>query len=136
MKEFMVWNSSLTVYVDKIDDQHKELFRKMNEFMNAVVAGKGKQELRDFAGFAVDYTDFHFRDEEALMLKHNYPGYDAQKKAHDYFRNEITQMKGRVDIGEVTSEMVISVVQKMGDWLLEHIRRMDTEMGKYVKNRL
>lgn len=41
----MLWDSKLAVGVDKIDNQHKELFNRMNSLMDAMKEGKGKMRL-------------------------------------------------------------------------------------------
>lgn len=134
MAEWIRWTPDLAVHVEKIDDQHKELYRRMNDLIEAVMAGRGKDEIARFAGFLVEYTDFHFRDEETVMQAKNYPGYHAQKSAHDYFRAEVAKSADRVRGGEATSELVVKVVEDLRDWFSGHIRKMDVELGKFIQS--
>jgi hemerythrin len=136
MRQLVIWSESLAVHVDKIDDQHKELYRRMNEIVNAVMDGKAKEEINDFTRFLVEYTDFHFRDEESLMTQHAYPGYNAQKSAHDYFRKEVQKMRQDISGGGVAGEVVTQVVLKLGNWFNDHIRRMDRELGQFLKPKM
>jgi hemerythrin len=135
MTEWIRWTPDLAVHVDRIDDQHKELYRRMNGLIEAVMAGKGKEEIGKFADFLVDYTNFHFREEETVMQAKNYPGYGAQRSAHDYFRAEAAKSADKVRRGEVTSELVVKIVEDLRDWFSGHIRRMDVELGKFLQSK-
>jgi hemerythrin len=135
MDEYISWTPDLAVHVDTIDEQHQQLYRKMNDVIVATLKGEGKQEIGNFVGFLRDYTIVHFRDEEDLMTRHAYPGLDAQKKAHQYFTEEVDQMVSQVHAGEVDSQMVSAVITKLGDWFSNHIRSMDKQLGQFMKDK-
>ncbi|MFC1835880.1 bacteriohemerythrin [Thermodesulfobacteriota bacterium] len=136
MKQYIKWTPRLAVNVDKIDDQHKELYSRMNDVVIAVMDGKGKDEISGFTRFLAEYTRTHFGDEEALMTQHKYPGYDAQRSAHIEFTKEVDKMRSQVDSGEITSDLVVDVVKKLGDWFSDHIGKMDKALGQYLKGKL
>ncbi len=136
MAEFLVWTPSITVHVDEIDSQHKELISRANSLMKAVVSGQGKNNLVEFVTFLADYTDFHFRSEETMMRKFQYPAYNVHKNAHDYLREEVRNFLDSLAEGPAKSETVISVVEGLGDWVMNHIRKMDVEMGKFLRTKL
>ncbi len=135
MAVVMKWTPDLSVHVDKIDEQHKELFQRFGQLEDAIWDGKGKDEVGTTINFMTDYVIFHFSDEEAVMKQHNYPNYPAQKQAHDYFTGEIRQMKARFVGGEITSDLVVEVVEKLGGWFKNHIKIMDMELGKFLQGK-
>jgi len=132
MADLFTWTPDLSVHVQAIDDQHQELFRKFNQVGEAVWDGRGKEEIGKLIDFLADYVVTHFRDEEAIMQEHGYPGYQTQKKAHDDFVVEVNDMKSRLAAGDVTSDLIVSVVTKLGEWLRNHIKGLDRELGEYI----
>ncbi len=133
--DLIAWTPDLSVNNEKIDEQHQELFKRFNQVGEAIWDGKGRDEIGTMIGFMSEYVDKHFGDEEALMTAHNYPGYGAQKAAHDDFVRQVAEMRAKFDSGEVTSEFVVEVVTKLGDWFKNHIRKLDTELGSYIAER-
>jgi len=56
------WTQNLSIGVAEIDNQHKELFKRINNLLDAISQGKGKQELFAVLEFLEDYSKFHFAD--------------------------------------------------------------------------
>ncbi len=132
MKIYIEWTPNLAVHVPVIDEQHRELYRRMNELCNAIMEGQGRKEVQGFISYLTDYTTFHFRDEEALMREIGYPGYDAQRKAHTYFKDKVRAMADQVEAGAASSDLVIEVVEEMQNWFSNHIRTMDRQIGEFL----
>ena len=63
----MMWKDSYRLGVERIDQQHMELFRMTEDLVNAVKAGAGVEEYQKALGFLKDYVVYHFRDEEAYQ---------------------------------------------------------------------
>jgi hemerythrin len=126
------WTSDLTVGVSQIDEQHRELFGAVDSLAEAMWAGKGKGEIEQTIDFLWDYVAIHFREEEALMIKGNYPGYSAQKSAHEKFAKEIDEMRTKYLSGEASSATAIELLTQACNWLREHIRVMDKAIGDFV----
>ena len=134
MKNFIEWTSDLAVHVPLIDEQHKELYSRMNGLCNAIMEGKGRNEVGSFVRYLSEYTTFHFDDEEALMREHAYPGYDAQRAAHRIFKERVQKMTAQADSDTVASDLVVTVVNEMKDWFSNHIRTLDKRLGEFLKD--
>jgi hemerythrin-like metal-binding protein len=119
-----------------IDSQHKELFKRMNDLLSAVIQGRGRNEISGFIGFLTEYTDFHFREEERYMTRFEYPAMNAHKALHDGFRADVA-VAARDALSEgVTSAVVVTVVEGLGAWVRDHIKKMDVELGKFLKDKI
>lgn len=127
------WRDSLNIGIESIDDQHKELFSRTNELLNACNTGKGNEEVGRLIDFLEDYVVTHFRDEERLQLKLNYPKYKEHKVLHDNFIKEVKGLKERFFNGGSTLTLTIEINKKVIDWLINHIGKMDREFGNYIK---
>jgi hemerythrin len=79
----MNWNDNLAVGVNSIDNQHKELFSKINDLLVAMKSGNGNNEIFKMLNFLENYVTKHFNDEESIQRKNNYPGYNIQHEQHE-----------------------------------------------------
>jgi hemerythrin len=131
----IMWTPDLAVGVEKIDDQHKQLFKAADDLAEAMWAGKGKDEVAKTIDFLAEYTRFHFGEEEATMARIDYPGYGGQKQAHETFVNEVTNLKSKYQSGEVTSSVAIEVLTKACNWFRDHIKTMDKALGDHIKDK-
>jgi hemerythrin len=135
MAQWIPWLSHFNVNVPSIDRQHKELFRMFNELCDAIWDGKGKDHIGSGIKFLADYTVQHFADEEAYMKEYDFPAYLEHKKAHDDFVEDVSQFIGKFETEDVGSDLVISVITKLGQWTRDHIRGMDQELGSFLVTR-
>ena len=135
MTTWFEWRTEYTVNVTEIDRQHKELFRVLNELGEALWDGKGKDTVGEALKFMADYTVEHFYTEEAFMKDHGFPDYQDHKKAHDDLVEEIRQFIGRYETEDMSSDLVMGVVNRLGDWTREHVRGMDQDLGKFLLNK-
>lgn len=131
----IMWTPDLAVGVEKIDDQHKQLFKAADDLAEAIFAGRGHGELEKTIDFLAEYTVFHFRDEEQTMIENGYPGYAAQKSSHERFEAEIGELKRKYKSGEVTGGLAVEVLTKACTWFKEHIRTLDRGLGGYLKEK-
>jgi len=129
------WTPDLAVKHEKIDDQHRQLFKAANSLAEAMWDGKGTEEVKKTIDFLAEYAIFHFNEEEQVMLDNAYPGYTAQKNAHEKFLNQVADLKVKCESGEVSSAFVIDVLTNACDWLRDHIRQMDIRLGEFLSTK-
>jgi len=127
------WRENLNLGIELIDDQHKELFSRTNELLNACNTGKGKEEVGRLIKYLEDYVVTHFNDEEGLQLKLNYPKYKEHKILHDNFIQEVRVLKEKFNSDGSTLTLTIEINKKVIDWLINHIGKMDREFGNFIK---
>jgi hemerythrin len=82
--------------------------------------------------FLDEYTKQHFVDEENYMLSINYPGYDEQKKAHDNFIEQLTELRNEYKASGGNILVIINANTMVIDWLTKHISNMDKKIGEFV----
>ena len=136
MADWISWTPDLSLNIERIDVQHRELIKRFNDLGDAVWDGKGKEVIGNILRFLADYTVQHFQDEESLMDLFNYPDSVAHKKAHAELVAEVTDFIARFDEGSVESHLVISVVDRLGQWTRQHIRGVDMALGQYLTDKI
>ncbi len=130
------WTEDIAVGVVKIDNQHKELFARINALFEACNQGKGTTEIGRTVAFLEEYTETHFNTEEQYMVKTKYPDYELHKEQHDIFRKNLSDIKRRLDKEGPGIHIVIMINNLVIDWLRNHIRTFDKKFGTYVPDRI
>jgi len=128
------WRESLSVGVEKIDDQHKELLLRFDRLLNACQEGKGTAELEKLQAFLGEYVITHFNDEETLQRLHKYPDYEAHHAEHLYFIDRINRLKEETQQEGVSTYHVVETNNLLLKWLLNHISKVDTKLGAFIKS--
>ncbi len=133
----MEWTEDLSVGNEVIDEQHKELFRKINDLVLAINHSVCKYKIGDVIRFLDEYIVFHFSEEEKMMQKSSYPGYKAHKAQHEDFKRNFEELKGelvKLDGGKKPGSYDLSVQtnQVVVDWILEHIAKVDKKLGEFL----
>lgn len=129
------WKEDLAVGVKEIDDQHKELFRKVSALFDACSAGKGKEQIDPIIKYLQDYAVLHFGAEEKLQKQYNYPEYASHKAQHDQFIKDFLELKGKIELNGVTGLTIVQLNQVLVDWLIKHIRKTDKAFAAFLKEK-
>lgn len=130
------WDQSLSVGIDEIDNQHKELFNRVNALLDACNQGKGKQVVGEIIDFLGDYVITHFGAEERYMQQYNYPDYDAHKAMHDGFIDSFGQLKKKFESEGPGIQLVLQTNRTVVDWLIKHIGNTDKALGAFLKTKM
>ena len=116
--------------IAKIDRQHLEFVKIINDFHGEIVSDHGVEVLENVFDSLFDYARLHFRDEEILMRKHNYPGLADHKSEHQLLLEELEkQTNACLGVDHPHPEIVLQFLRK---WLIEHVNDLDVEMGKFL----
>ena len=127
---YIDWTDSYRVNVKLMDDQHKRLFELIDEYYEGISQKKHKEALGKIMQGLLDYTQYHFGDEEKLMLQSGYAGYPEQKAEHDYFISTIQDYQKRITEGKLLLSLEITNFLK--DWLVKHSQVKDKEYGPFL----
>lgn len=136
----MMWKDKYSINVKTIDDQHKELFKNLGEFIKLVQKkdipwedrlDKAKETLEFLQG----YVEFHFDDEEKYQESIDYPDLEIHREAHRKFKENIYEYVEIFTEGGFTEEKMQEFSAKLMTWLIMHVGKMDQKIGEYVKEK-
>lgn len=132
--DLLVWDERLELGVKLIDDQHRQLFEKIDELLvGSRRAGEKKETIDGFMAYLGAYIETHFRTEEGWMLDSAYPEYLAHKVAHDIFRAEISILMKDYEVRRFDSTLIDRVCETATGWLSKHIYQHDFAMAKWFR---
>jgi len=127
------WTQDIAIGVDEIDSQHQELFVRMNRLIAACMEGSyGQEQAEELLRFLQDYTATHFADEEAVMLRYEYPDYAEHRNEHQQFKNNLTEFEKRLREEGASPELLTRFNHLLVDWLTDHISSVDRRLGKFI----
>jgi len=128
------WTDDLATGNEAIDSQHKQLFKAINDLLDACFTGAGHAKLDPTVQFLVDYTQKHFSDEEDLQRQSGYPGYPQHKKLHEGFTHTVLGLAEHLKKEGPTASLVRKVNSSVGNWLIHHIKDEDKKVAAHIRN--
>ncbi|HHY15540.1 MAG TPA: hemerythrin family protein [Firmicutes bacterium] len=129
----MRWSSDLEIGIPLLDEQHKTWFERAEQLFEAGKQRRAKEVIGELLEFLDQYTKKHFAQEEQYMLSIGYPGYEAQKKAHEGFIQRLAELSKNYDDSGGSVTVIINANKIVIDWLIGHISRMDRKIADYVR---
>lgn len=116
-----------------IDEQHKELFQRIERFGTLCENNGGKIEAINMLTYLSDYTNFHFSAEEELQKNADYPAYDEHVAKHISFKKALVELEEFLeDLDGPTDEFVEAVQKNVVDWFINHIQTFDRSVAEYL----
>lgn len=121
------WSKNYLMGIDKLDEEHKELFRISDQIYNRVMERGDDAKYRLFLmnetlEYMIRYFKRHAKSEEIYMREIGYAGYEFHKMLHDELYNML--LKKKADIVKRNECSKKEIAELVGDgigWLLEHI---------------
>lgn len=126
---YWLWDGSLSIGIEAIDDQHRRIVDYINE-LEAARAAEDKMGVSQVLIGLMDYTMTHFAFEEELMVIANYPLTDAHKRAHSSFVNRVSYYIEQHESGVDVTRKLLSELKL---WVSEHINGEDRRYIPYIK---
>lgn len=129
---FIRWDSAWETGIRKIDNQHKELLRLMNELFEAIQSQEAERRVSGMLAFLATYVVSHFQEEEEAMRATGYPRLAAHRASHEDLARQVGGFiaQAQADPSVVTEALVRFLV----DWLVHHIEGQDLLMAEHLKN--
>ena len=118
------WNEQLTLGHDEIDSQHQMLVDMINDLHEQLQDGHERQGLTDAIQGLKAYADYHFAEEERLMLRHGFPELETHRLAHLEFQEQVEAFTAAI-LREQYQETSLKVLAFLTGWLNRHIQRDD-----------
>ncbi len=132
IKADVQWSDDFLVRISPVDEQHMELLANINRLSRMIREDRldGIEDVLDFLG---DYAQNHFRLEEDLMRRHEYPLIREHMQEHQRFLEYYTAL--RADIESQRHDklyLLFKIDVFLTDWLIDHTTKVDKHMGKYL----
>lgn len=112
--EYIKWTEDLSVGVNLFDDEHKRLFELVNNLNQLIMVGDKAAAMEKALSGLIDYTKYHFKNEEGIMKKHGYPAFDKHKIEHDKLTAKVEDFSARLNEGKPIFRLSLSSFFRTG----------------------
>ncbi len=131
------WDASYSVDVETIDAQHQQLFALLNQVADAVENMRLAEGINEVLPKLVDYTGYHFDEEEKKMNDVSYPDTASHKVQHDTFKAKLDEMAetAKQAGAEDRAVLTLDMLKFLNDWLVQHIGQVDKKLGAFLKEK-
>ncbi|NOR72619.1 MAG: bacteriohemerythrin [Mariprofundaceae bacterium] len=126
----LIWDDTLSVHIQEIDEDHRRLIELFNILNHAVVEGDAADYIEAVMEELISCTAWHFRHEERLMLKHGYEALAEHKREHEELIESARELQQKIlQEGKSVSNEDIEFLER---WLVGHILGTDMDLGSYL----
>ena len=125
------WTEEFDVSDATMNHQHQALFTIVNEFSIAVDFESDSATLLGIFDKIVQYTQYHFKDEEELMLRTHYPNFKRHKLIHAQLEDQVREL--RIKLAGGITDAGPQIVNFLRNWLTAHILVVDKQYGQYLE---
>ncbi len=126
------WSQNYSVGVVILDEHHKELFKILNQLFNLMDESADDDPILKVIDNLLNYTHYHFAEEEKIMAKIDYPELEEHKILHKEIIDQLNDFAKEAKDG-----MAIFVAIKIAtvgiEWLKNHILSVDHKYYNYMK---
>lgn len=127
------WSDRFALGIDLIDQQHKVLFRLIDQLAQAIQHETSEAELQTIFARLHDYTLTHFATEERLMAQYGYPADGDHQASHRTLEHSLEQLVERAQNGEPL--VSIQTMNFLRLWLYNHIDGIDRQFADFLKTK-
>lgn len=129
-RPLLAWDANYSIGVDTVDQQHRQLFEIINRFYDAWRSRAGRDALGRVFDELLEYTRYHFAEEERLMRETGYPGLAAHQRAHEELVTLVGRHRAQLEAGIAGVET--QALEFLKTWLNIHVLEEDRDIGEHL----
>jgi len=129
----MKWSDNYATGIERIDEQHKMIFKMAEDFRGALYEGGGERTYGLLLDFLDRYCRGHFGFEERCMEQYHCPVAERNKQAHLRFVEVLAGFRQRYAGSGFLAVDARELVDAVDRWLDDHICRIDVHLRDCVK---
>jgi hemerythrin len=124
----------MSVGVAILDKDHRKLVDMINDLYDSIQEGRGKDVVGKFLEGLISYTEEHFRREEKMFMKSEYPDVSRHMALHDAMSKQVAIIQENYK-NEEASTLSMEVMNFIKNWLINHIMGTDMNYSPYLNGK-
>ena len=125
------WSDDYSVGSEGIDRHHIDLLDQIGQLAQATATGR---DTAPIAEMLAEHLRLHFRAEENLMRRYDYPFFEQHQRQHlafiTLFEKQCEKIAGHE---RSTLRMLLDIQVYMADWYINHITKSDAHLGHFLQ---
>ena len=128
--DVFTWDKSMSVGVDKLDQQHRVLLRLINRVHSDAEDANTQNIVNSSIPLLIKYTKEHFVEEEEQMIMADYPHLEEHQLKHKRLTEQVLKLARDIENGMNIEAEDLGIFLK--NWLLDHIMQEDKKYSPYL----
>lgn len=124
------WSDKYVLNNEILDAEHKTVINILNNLLDDADAENRSEIINESLYKLLEHIEIHFKHEEEIMAKCNYPKLEQQKKSHQKFHKEVVMFCKTAMTDE--KKVVKSLIMLLMTWVTHHISVEDQDIRKYL----
>lgn len=124
----LFWRDEMTTGVVEIDAQHKYLIDFFNDLGHSITKKYDPEDISKVLKVVKYYAEWHFKMEEACMVRYHCPVGDKNAKAHAAFAEKFQKYQMEYEQSGGSNELATRIHADLADWIVNHIMVVDTQL--------
>lgn len=124
------WNDQYLIGQSTIDEEHKTLFRLINDFHSYWLEKRDRKDIARVLNQLIQYGELHFQDEERIMAQEGYPGLESHRQIHEKLIDEIFKLNE--ELADQSRLLERDMTKFLKQWLVDHIVHSDYEFRNFL----
>jgi hemerythrin-like metal-binding protein/PAS domain S-box-containing protein len=117
------WTDELKIGLSEMDEQHENLVKLANQLYNVLRKSKSKKETKDTLKAFIDYSAYHFGNEERYFDEFGYEFAEEHKKEHNLFLKEMNKFQKEYLANKI--KFLDEIMFFIADWIPNHFKVED-----------
>lgn len=126
------WDDHYLIGVQRIDFEHHIFLDLVNDFNEARLQDENIETLSNILEEIVLYAKFHFKSEENMMQKINYPELAEHKKLHYQLIDELGMKVFGIQTKLYSPQ---DVEEFLFHWFVNHVTHEDSKISAFIKSK-
>lgn len=120
------WQPGYSVGNRLLDQQHQQLLSLCNQAIDCMETDslESRANFHLILNDLVEYTQSHFKTEEAILARHQYPLLDRHRSEHIAYQVKLTDFLLEASLGNINRS---ALYHYLADWWREHILCSDKQ---------
>jgi len=128
--ERLYWDPSLSVQIELIDNQHKQLLEIVNNVQNAIITKTQKIAVNDIFEALFLNAKINFKNQEYLFNRYNYPFIKEHQKEHNDY---LIILRGyRERLPDSSKQVCDELLVFLKAWFENHIKVSDKKYASLL----
>jgi hemerythrin len=127
------WDDSFLLGITLLDHDHQHLFGLINDFHNAFAEKQDRKDIARLLNQLIQYAEAHFRREEVLMAKEQFPGLAEHQQAHQKLIEVVFALQAQLESRAV--QVSHNTVKFLRAWLTDHILEQDKKFSRFLQDK-
>ncbi|NJK97611.1 MAG: hemerythrin family protein [Bacteroidales bacterium] len=128
--EYLKWENEFNTGESKIDEQHQQIFKYINQLHHAIKMDKDEDEVNEILKGLKDYSIYHFNLEEEMMKNKLYPKFESHHGEHVIFIDRLEMLAADMRIKNRSISMRLLKFLKV--WFSGHILNTDKKFVQFL----